>query len=133
MTRCFNSNAKNYKYYGGRGITVCSEWLDAEEFGKWAIRSGWFDGATLDRIDNSKGYCPENCRWATRQEQAKNRRNARLITRNGETHSVTEWTKILGVNRSLLLNRLCSGWSEEEIFEPTYKNQYDRRNKKCDI
>jgi hypothetical protein len=133
ISRCTNPNAKNYKYYGGAGVTVCSEWLDAEVFGQWAYQSGWFKGATLDRIDNLKGYYPENCRWATKQEQAHNRRTTRLITHNGETHSVTEWTKILGVSRTLLLNRLCSGWSEQEIFEPRYKNQYDRRNKKCGI
>lgn len=133
ISRCTNPNSANYKYYGGVGVTICEDWLNADAFGEWASNSGWFKGATLDRIDNSKGYCPENCRWATKKDQAHNRRTTRLITYNGETHSVTEWAKILGVNRTLLLNRLCRGWSEQEIFERRYINQYDRRNEKCGI
>ena len=131
INRCNNPKSANYKYYGGAGVIICDEWLNAEAFGKWASNSGWFKGATLDRIDNSKGYCPENCRWATKKEQAYNRSTTRLITYNGETHNITEWSQILGVRRTLLLNRLSRGWSEQEIFEPRYKNQYDRENKKC--
>jgi hypothetical protein len=133
ISRCNNPNSANYKYYGGAGVTICDEWQNAEEFGKWASNSGWFKGATLDRIDNTKGYSPDNCRWATKKQQALNRCTTHLITHNGETHSITEWAEILGVNRTLLINRLCRGWSDEEIFEPRYKNQYDRGNKKCGI
>ena len=90
MSRCYNEKAANYKYYGAVGILVCEEWHNADCFGKWAKSSGWFDGATLDRIDNSKGYSPDNCKWATKKEQAKNRCTTRLITHNGETHNITE-------------------------------------------
>lgn len=130
ISRCYNKNAKNYKYYGAKGIAVCKEWLIAENFGEWAKENGWFKGATLDRVDNSKGYSPENCRWATKREQARNRSTNHLITYNGETHTVTEWAEMVGVNRTLLLNRLYRGWTGEELFEPRFKNQYDRR-KKC--
>ena len=129
MSRCSNPKAANYKYYGAIGITVCDAWRNADIFGEWAKNSGWFLGATLERIDNSKGYSPENCRWATKKEQACNRKSTRFITHNGETHNITEWAEILGVKRSLLLNRLYRGWDEQEIFDTRkYCNQYERKH-----
>ena len=97
MSRCSNPKAANYEYYGAIGITDCDAWRNADIFGEWAKNSGWFLGATLERIDNSKGYSPENCRWATKKEQACNRKSTRFITHNGETHNITEWAEILGV------------------------------------
>ena len=127
MARCYNEKSANYKYYGGVGVTVCAEWHNANNFAEWAKSSGWFEGATLDRIDNSKGYSPDNRKWSTKKEQAKNRRTTRLITHNGETHNLTEWAEILGVDRTLLINRLWRGWSEEDIFDTSkYCNQYER-------
>ena len=129
MNRCYNKKSANYKYYGAKGIVVCEEWQSADNFGEWAKASGWFKSATLDRIDNSKGYSPNNCKWATKKEQAYNRKTTRLITYNGETHNITEWAEILGVDRSLLLNRLWRGWSEQDIFDKNkYSNQYERKN-----
>ena len=129
MSRCSNPKAANYKYYGAIGITVCDAWRNADIFGEWAKNSGWFLGATLERIDNSKGYSPENCRWATKKEQAYNRKSTHFITHNGETHNITEWAEILGVKRSLLLNRLYRGWDEQEIFGTRkYCNQYERKH-----
>ena len=128
MSRCYNENTANYKYYGAKGITVCDEWKNADCFGEWAKNSGWFPGATLDRIDNRNGYSPKNCKWSTKKEQARNRKTTRHITHNGETHIVTEWAEILGVDRKLLLDRLFRGWSEDEIFDTNkYCNQYERR------
>lgn len=131
IRRCQSSKADNFKRYGAIGITVCEEWKDFEKFSEWASNNGWFEGATIDRIDNNKGYYPENCRWATKKEQAHNRRTTRYITHNGETHCISEWCEILGVNKTLLYNRLNRGWNEEQIFERVYTSPHERRMCNC--
>uniref|UniRef100_A0A6M3JCB1 AP2/ERF domain-containing protein n=1 Tax=viral metagenome TaxID=1070528 RepID=A0A6M3JCB1_9ZZZZ len=71
--RCLNSKNKNYGRYGGRGITVCSDWMKFEPFQEWALSHGYSMGLTIERVKNDKGYAPENCEWRTRQDQAINR------------------------------------------------------------
>ena len=106
-TRCLNPRNKNFEHWGLRGITICDLWKTSfEEFQKWAIRSGYNDTLTLDRIDNMKGYSPENCRWVTAKIQARNTRKNRIITWNGESHCLAEWAEILQTPITTLYNRL---------------------------
>lgn len=109
--RCFNKNATAYKDYGGRGVVMCDEWKnDFESFYQWALSSGYEQGLSIDRIDNDKNYCPENCRWVTSDVQASNRRSNRNITYSGETHTVTEWAQKFNKNPKTIFNRIYSGW-----------------------
>lgn len=82
-TRCTNPNSKDWPNYGGRGIGVCEKWLnDFSAFCEWALENGYADDLTIDRKNNDRGYCPENCRWATRAEQNQNKRPMKRTVRN---------------------------------------------------
>ena len=119
IQRCTNPNNANYIRYGGRGIHVCAEWKNSfESFFEWATDNGYDDNLSIERIDNDGNYCPQNCRWATMEEQANNRRTSYTITFNGETHTLSEWAKITGINRSTLMSRLASGWEIERVLSP---------------
>jgi hypothetical protein len=120
-TRCYNNNGTDYSNWGGRGITICDEWKnDFKVFYDWAMDNGYKDNLTIDRIDNDGNYEPSNCRWATAREQALNRHNNHLITYNGETHTMKEWSEIIGIDYKTLSNRLNkSKWSINKamVFE----------------
>ena len=81
--RCMNPSHKYYCYYGRRGITVCNEWMRFVPFYEWAMKNGYSDNLSIDRIDNDKGYSPNNCRWVTAKEQAANRRNPTIKNEDG--------------------------------------------------
>ena len=106
LARCYNPKSISYRYYGGRGITVCDEWKnDFKAFVDWAQNNRYNDSLSIDRIDNSKGYCPENCRWVTLLDQSKNKSTSVSYTHNGETHNLKEWCQILGFNYDLAKSR----------------------------
>jgi hypothetical protein len=117
VRRCNAKKAANYKRYGGRGIKVCDEWLNIENFEKWVNESGYKEGLTIERVDNDGDYCPQNCRWATRKEQANNRSSNVIISYDGEQHNLTEWSEIKGISRSTLINRHSRGMNPPELFE----------------
>ncbi len=113
--RCLNQFDKSYKNYGGRCITICERWRNS--FENFLADMGESPmGASIDRIDNDKGYCPENCRWATTKQQANNRRSNVVIAFEGRTQTLMQWSEELGIKHSTLKMRLRRGWSVEEIF-----------------
>ncbi len=120
--RCYKKSNDNYKHYGGRGIKMCDEWKnDFMTFYNWAINNGYSDNLTIDRIDNNGDYEPTNCRWVTMSEQANNRRTNVILTHNGESHTIMEWSKITGINFGTLQNRVYSGWDDEKILTTPVK------------
>lgn len=114
--RCFNQNYSRYKDYGGRGITICEEWLDFDNFVDWAKENGFEIGLTIERIDNDGNYEPSNCAWITRAEQNRNRRSNKYIEYQGETKTLAEWCEKLGLKYGRVQERLASGWSVEDAF-----------------
>lgn len=112
-SRCYNENATSYARYGGRGISVCQEWVDNfSSFREWAVSNGYEDNLTLDRIDNDGPYSPENCRWASPKDQMRNMSRNRRI--RGKT--IAEWSEELGIANWVLRNRLLRGWSDDRIL-----------------
>lgn len=122
MQRCYGKSASNYKYYGALGIAVCERWHDfavfLEDMGECESRQ-----MTLDRIDNSKGYEPGNCRWITQAEQNKNRSHCVLLAFNGITKNVTDWANFIGISQNALSQRLYLGWSVERALTQPLKKR----------
>ena len=109
IARCYNPNRKSYKSYGGRGISVCDEWRGENglrNFYDWSISNGYKEELTIDRIDVNGNYEPENCMWATREEQANNTRRNLYVSIDGETHTLSEWCKIKGLDYKKVYQRV---------------------------
>lgn len=113
-TRCSNSKSPDFQYYGGRGIKVCKRWMKFENFFKDMGRRPI--GTTLDRKNGEGGYCKSNCRWADVFEQSNNKRSNRLLTFNGSTQTVAQWSREVGITEDVIHHRLNSGWSEARVF-----------------
>lgn len=116
-SRCLNPNATRFENHGGRGITLCDDWMSFESFYNWAINNGYQDNLTIERVDNDGGYCPENCKWGTNYDQQRNKRNNHFIEFNGERKTLKEWSEILGLSYSALILRLNRlKWSVDKAF-----------------
>lgn len=134
--RCYNTNECNYEIYGGRGITICDEWMNSEMFDwrttkgyvafkQWALSNGYKEGLTIDRIDVNKGYSPENCRWVTKKEQANNTRRNHFVTYNGKTQTMKEWCDELGLDyKKTNLRIVRYKWSVEKAFSINRNARY---------
>jgi hypothetical protein len=107
-TRCTFKGHRSYKDYGGRGITVCDRWLGDHGFENFLADMGPNPGPghSLERKDNSKGYSQDNCVWATKAEQDRNKRNNVWLSYNGETLIMSDWAKRLGMSPQRLRSRL---------------------------
>lgn len=119
--RCTNPNNIGWKNYGGRGILICDKWLD---FGGFLNDMGgsYSPGLSIERIDNNGPYCKSNCKWATINEQAYNKRSTRYIQCGGIEMLAKDWAEVMGVTPHLIFSRLSSGWSEDRaIRQPKRK------------
>lgn len=104
--RCNNPNSYNYRYYGGRGISVCKEWDDFVTFRDWSKLNGYNDGLTIDRIDVNGDYCPDNCRWVTMLVQNNNTRKNRIISVFGEKMTISEASRKFNIHPQTLQSRI---------------------------
>ena len=129
IQRCYNSTRRDYNSYGGKGIEVCDRWRNSFEmfFEDMGHRP---DGMSLDRIDTTKGYSLENCRWSTTTQQARNRTDNKLITFAGKTLCLIAWANELGINKITLHGRLAKGWSEERALTQPIARIYSHQ-KNC--
>ena len=115
--RCCNVNSKYWERYGGRGITICDEWLQSfESFYRWSMDNGYSDELTIDRIDNDKGYCRENCKWVTYKIQENNRSNNRILECHNEQHTISQWSDITGIKQTVISQRIYNGWTVERAL-----------------
>jgi hypothetical protein len=114
--RCVNPNNRQFIDYGGRGIAICSEWNEFENFRNWAINNGYEDNLTIDRKNNDGNYEPNNCRWANDKQQANNKRNNHFVEYQGQRKTIAEWADICKLKPPTLLRRLSNKWSIEKAL-----------------
>lgn len=129
--RCYNPKAQKFENYGGRGVRVCKEWNNYENFHSWAMENGYEEGLTLDRINNDGDYEPNNCRWVTYSEQSLNSRTNHLMTYKGETKTLKEWAEIFGMNYSTLSARINDYfWDIKTALETPIRERRDKSETK---
>lgn len=116
MQRCYNPKCHAYSRYHGRGIKVVNRWLEYENFYKDMIKT-YKEGLSIERINNNGNYSPENCKWATKKEQANNRRSSRLINFMGKRKTLSQWVEIFNLKRSTVAQRYyVYQWDIEKCF-----------------
>ena len=124
--RCYNPKTKGYKNYGARGITICQEWLDDyNNFRDWALSNGYKEDLTIDRIDVNGNYSPENCRWATWQEQSRNTTKTVHITVNGITKCKSDWAVEMKLSKSPPTERVINSLKRVYGNVPIYIKKGD--------
>lgn len=117
ISRCYDKNAKDYRYYGAKGIKVCSAWKQSlASFCVWALLNGYENNLTIDRKDSSKNYSPDNCRWVPMSVQNRNRSQNRIVEIDGRTMCMKDWCKELGLNYDTVMMRVHRGMREKEAL-----------------
>ncbi|WP_270851305.1 hypothetical protein [Clostridium tertium] len=120
--RCYNTNNKDFYNYGAVGIKVCDSWLrDCTAFINWAMENGYNETLTLDRIDPYGNYEPNNCRWATIEQQANNKKNTIYVEMNGLLYTLTDLSKLYGIRRETIEMRYIRGDRGEKLVRPVRK------------
>ena len=114
--RCLNKNNKRFKSYGGRNVLLFEKWHNYVEFHNWAINNGYSENLTIDRINVNGNYEPLNCKWSTQKEQANNRTTNIYITFKGKTHTMQQWSEMLGFDKHILRNRIKRNWTIERAL-----------------
>lgn len=115
ISRCTYPGDTDYKYYGAVGIDYADEWNEFPAFYEWAMSHGYRDDLTIDRIDNSRGYYPDNCRWENNKVQAVNHSNSILVTIDGTTMCLADWARAAGVSRWSIYQWRKAGIMERKI------------------
>lgn len=116
IQRCTNPNSTYFPRYGGRGITVCQEWRTRNNFKEWALSHGYRNDLTIDRIDNDKGYSPDNCRWVTPSQNCCNRSTTHFVTAFGKRQSLMEWSRELNISYNTLKKRVTDHHEDGEYL-----------------
>ena len=117
--RCHSKRHSSYQKYGGAGICVCDQWRSSYvAFREWSLSNGYADCKSIDRIDNTLGYFPENCRWATANEQANNKTNNVIVSAFGESKTVSQWAEDArcAVGRATVYDRILKKWNPEKAI-----------------
>lgn len=128
IQRCTNVKSKQYRFYGGRGISVCEKWLSFDGF--YEDMGDRPAGMSIDRINSFGDYCKENCKWSTIEEQSNNKITSIKITHQGKTQTLTLWAKEIGINHGTLRNRIIKrNWSIEKAFYTKVRKKSVKNNK----
>lgn len=133
--RCYNPKSSAYPYYGGKGITICREWIDDfMNFYNWAMANGYKENLTIERINVNGNYEPDNCEWIPQKEQMRNRTNSHFVQYNGETMTLTEASKKFHICRGTIrkYEKMCNGDSQKAI-DSILKNSNHTRKMKIEM
>ena len=136
-SRCLNPNTPSYTNYGSRGISICNAWIAFEEFYDdmyvsylESVALNDESGTTIERINNDECYCKENCVWATRKQQCRNKRNTRVITYNNKTQSLAEWADELNLPYHTLKDRIYKlKWEVKKAFTVKHNFRLIKRHR----
>lgn len=136
LYRCYDEKSLSYPKYGGKGIKVCEEWRSSFlAFCQWALENGFDKKMSIDRIDNNKGYFPENCKWSTKKEQQNNRDCChKILDKNGKAYTVEEVVEITKIDKITIYMRLIrnnkkgkSPLTFEEVSRPIMENKSHKK------
>lgn len=132
--RCYNPKCREYERYGGRGITVCDEWLENPiNFINWSFTNGWEKGLTIDRIDNDGNYTPENCRWTTWKVNESNTVRNRYVIYQDEEITISEFARRIGRSPSFVRYRLVNQNMPVEKIAKWNTDEWGKINKEYSL